>query len=131
MQNISDWLVLIVDDEPDNVGVVELVFEFHDAAVRSAGSGVQCLKLLEDDLLPTVMLIDIQMPVMSGYDLLARIREQERFRDIPIVAVTAHARQEDEQQIRAAGFDGYIAKPINVMTIAEDVFAIVQKKAAR
>jgi len=129
MQDISDWLVLIVDDEPDNVGVVELVFEFHNAVVHSAGSGVQCLRLLEDGLLPNVMLIDIQMPVMSGYDLLARIREQERFQDMPIVAVTAHARQEDENQIRTAGFDGYIAKPINVMTIVEDVFAIVQEKS--
>ena len=65
MYDFSKWHVIIVDDEPDNIGVLEVVFIFHRTIVRMADSGAKCLQLLEEQL-PTFLLVDIQMPRMSG-----------------------------------------------------------------
>jgi CheY-like chemotaxis protein len=127
MSQISEWNVIIVDDEVDNIGVVELVFQFHDAAVRTATSGEECLSLLESSP-PSLLLVDIQMPGMSGYELLNKIRERPEWNEIPVVAVTAHTQQNEVEQINAAGFDGYIAKPIDVMTFMDNLVEIVSSR---
>jgi CheY-like chemotaxis protein len=127
MSDLSDWNVLIVDDEPDNVGVLELVFRFHQASVRTAESGQRCLELLEHEK-PSLLLIDIQMPVMSGYELLKRIREQARWCDFPIIAVSAHAMSGDSERAIAAGFDGYITKPVSAITLVDQIKAIIADK---
>lgn len=130
MADLSDWNVLIVDDEPDNVGVLELVFKFHKATVQTAESGQRCLEMLECQV-PSVVLVDIQMPVMTGYDLLKKIRENERWSLLPIIAVSAHAMSGDSERALAAGFDGYITKPINAMTLADEVKAIIASRRER
>jgi CheY-like chemotaxis protein len=127
MQDLSHWNMLIVDDEPDNIGVLELVFRFHQAKVRVAESGHQCLTMMEQEA-PSLMLVDIHMPGMSGYDLLKVIREDQRWQTIPIIAVTAYAMNGDDEHIIASGFDGYIPKPISAMTVANEVKAIVDAK---
>jgi len=124
MSEISEWDVIIVDDEQDNIGVVELVLQFNDANVRSATSGPACLRLLEEAV-PTFLLVDIQMPEMSGYQLLEKIRANPEWRSIPVIALTAHARPEDQDEILAAGFDGYISKPVTVMTLADELMSIL------
>lgn len=125
MVDISDWDVIVVDDEPDNIGVVQLVLQFHGSTVRTALSGPECLALLEERI-PTLVLVDIQMPEMDGYKLLRAVRQRVDWESIPVIAITAHARQEDRDQIMAAGFDGYIGKPINVMTLVDEIIQIVQ-----
>jgi two-component system, cell cycle response regulator DivK len=127
MQDLSHWNMLIVDDEPDNIGVLELVFRFHQAKVRVAESGPQCLKMMEEES-PSLMLLDIHMPGMSGYELLKIIRDDVRWQNIPIIAVTAYAMNGDDERILATGFDGYIAKPVSAMTIADEVKTIVDAK---
>lgn len=127
MSDVSSWDVIIVDDEPDNIGVIELVMEFHSATVRTAVTGQRCLALLEERL-PTVILVDIQMPDMSGFELLEKIHQDKRCRNLPVIAVTAHAMAGDEERILAAGFNGYIAKPINTMTFIDDLKAIVDAR---
>jgi len=123
----SKWNVIVVDDEKDNVGVIQMVFEFNDAKVRPAYSGKECLMLLEQEV-PSFLLVDINMPEMSGYQLLEKIRENEAWRSVPIIAVTALARPEDKQDIMNAGFDGYIGKPITIMTLIEQVSKILEAK---
>ncbi len=127
MEDRSMWDVVIADDEPDNVGVLELVLQFHGAQVRVASSGQECLALLEQRI-PSVVLVDIQMPVMSGFELLERIRQRDIWRDLPVIAITAHVRQEDQEQIMAAGFDGYIGKPVNVVTLIDEINQAMQAK---
>jgi two-component system, cell cycle response regulator DivK len=127
MHDLSDWNVLVVDDEPDNVGVIELVLSYHNALVRTASSGMECLHLMNEDL-PTLLLADIQMPHMSGLELLAKIREHEIWRYIPVVAVTAHAMMGDSERFTSAGFDGYIAKPVSAMTLIDELIPIVATK---
>jgi CheY-like chemotaxis protein len=127
MHNLSDWNVLIVDDEPDNVGLMELVLSHHNATVRTAASGVESLQLMVQEM-PTLMLVDIQMPHMSGLELLGKVRENESWRNIPVIAVTAHAMMGDSERFIAAGFDGYIPKPINAMNLVDEIQAILAQK---
>lgn len=124
MENPADWNVVIVDDEPDNIGVVELVLDFHGAKSRIASSGVACLQLLEDEI-PNLLLIDIQMPDMDGIELLTRIRNNELWCHIPAVAVTARVMEGDRQNILNSGFDGYVPKPLNAMSFVDEVKAIL------
>lgn len=119
-QDLSHWDVIIVDDEPDNIGVIEIVFNFHRVNFRAAGSGQQCIDLLFERI-PTLILADIQMPFMSGYDLLKHIRSKEEWKHIPVIAITAHAMSGDHEQIIKAGFDGYIPKPIETMRIMQQI----------
>ncbi len=127
MSDVTEWDVIVVDDEPDNIGVVELVLGFHNATVRGAESGYQCLQLLKERL-PTFLLVDIQMPRMSGYDLLLEIQKEAVWARIPVIAVTAHTMTGDEQRIIAAGFSGYLPKPISAMTLIEDIQNILYAK---
>lgn len=124
MHDLSNWRVIIVDDESDNIGVVKLVLEFHNAQVFTAESGYQCIELLED-VSPSLFLIDIQMPGMSGFELLDNIRKNTAKPHVPVIAVTAYSMDRDIERILEAGFDGYLGKPINAMTLVEDVQQIV------
>jgi CheY-like chemotaxis protein len=127
MSDLSEWNVIIVDDEADNIGVIELVLQFHNIVVRTATSGKECLRLLESNR-PSLLLVDIQMPEMSGYELRDKLRENPEWRNISTVAVTAHTQQEEIERITAAGFDGYIAKPINVMTFMDELTEIMRTR---
>lgn len=124
MQSPSDWNVIIVDDEPDNIGVVELVLDFHDAKSRMASSGKECLQLLENEL-PNLLLIDIQMPEMDGIELLTYIKNNVQWSDIPAIAVTARVMPGDRQHILDAGFNGYIPKPISAMSFVDELKTIL------
>jgi CheY-like chemotaxis protein len=128
MHDLSDWNVLIVDDEPDNIGVIELVLNYNKAVVRTAQSGAECLQLMAENA-PDLLLADIQMPQMSGIELLAKVRENDAWRHIPVVAVTAHAMIGDSERFTSAGFDGYIPKPINAMTLVDELRPIIAAKA--
>lgn len=127
MADTSTWDVIIVDDEPDNLGVLEIVMGFNSVRYRAAHSGEECLRLLAEKA-PTLLLVDIQMPHMSGFELLERIRAVPAWRQIPAIAVTAFAKQEDEERIMAAGFDGYISKPIDVLALIEQISRFLDRK---
>jgi len=125
MTNLSNWSVVIVDDEPENIGVLELVFRFNEIETHSVESGVDCLALVDKIDPPTLLIIDIQMPHMSGYELLDKLRKNPRWGHLPMIAVTAHALEKDRDKILNAGFDGYIPKPINVMSFIDEISTIL------
>jgi CheY-like chemotaxis protein len=127
--DLSSWKVLIVDDEPDNRGILEFVLSSYNAQVRSAETAQECLDLMEQEC-PTLLLADIQMPGMSGTELLAKIREREAWRTLPVIAITAYAMPGDRERILASGFDGYIAKPLSVMDLADELKNLMDTKAA-
>lgn len=123
----SDWDVLVADDEPDNLSVLELLLTFHDARVVSARSGQEILDLLGARTF-TLALIDIQMPHISGWDVIRHIRENPRaeVRKMAVIAVTANAMQGDRERCLQAGFDGYISKPIDVKEFMPSLQAILE-----
>lgn len=116
----NDWTVLIVDDEPDNLGVAQKVLSYGGANVHIARNGVEGLTVLKS-LKPTFILLDLSMPEMDGWEMFERTRSDEKFSDVPIIALTAHAMAGDKERIEEAGFDGYIPKPFRINSFMEDI----------
>ena len=120
----KDWIVLIVDDQPDNLAVAKAVLAFQGAQVYGATNGEEGLETLHT-IHPTFVLLDLSMPKMDGWEMLRRIRAQPDLHDLPIIALTAHAMDGDEARVLNAGFNGYIAKPFDVTTLASQIQRII------
>lgn len=113
--NIKNWRVLIVDDVMDNRLVAEMILDFQGATVETANNGIQALELLES-YDANLILLDLSMPGMDGWQMLEILHQQEHFHHIPIIALTAHVIHGDKQRVMDAGFNGYIAKPYEATT---------------
>jgi two-component system cell cycle response regulator DivK len=118
--DVSTWKVLIVEDDYDNLNVATQVLNFQGAEVHVAENGVTGLKVL-GEITPTIVLMDISMPQMDGWEMLRHMRDNPRTADLPVIAVTAHAMEGDKERVLAAGFDGYIRKPFDVMTFLDEI----------
>lgn len=119
-RKIDDWIVLIVDDEPDNLGVAQKVLTYGGADVHIARNGLEGLAVLEK-ITPTFILLDLSMPEMDGWEMFSRARANDSLAGVPIIALTAHAMTGDKERIEQAGFDGYIAKPFRINSFMEDI----------
>lgn len=122
----NDWTVLIVDDEPDNLGVAQKVLSYGGADVHIARNGIEGLTVLES-ISPTFILLDLSMPEMDGWEMFERTRANGKFSDVPIIALTAHAMTGDKERVEAAGFDGYIPKPFRINSFMEDIRSAIQQ----
>jgi CheY-like chemotaxis protein len=103
-------LIVVVDDNADSRLLVDAILG-DDYAVRGHASGADALAAFAAQV-PDLVLLDISLPGMSGVELLARMRADERLRPVPAIAFTAHAVDGARDAYLAAGFDGYVAKPI-------------------
>ena len=106
--------ILIVDDDQRNIFALSAVLKARKYTCLSAASAEKGLNMLMDDDEIGVVLMDMMMPDMDGYEAMAKMREIEELRDIPVVAVTAQAMLGDRERCLDAGAVGYISKPINV-----------------
>jgi CheY-like chemotaxis protein len=114
--------ILIVDDNAVNLKLARVVLEAAGYDVRTAIDAGATLRLL-DGWRPQLVLMDIQLPDMDGLTLTRRLKQDERYRGIRIVALTAYAMKGDEAKALAAGCDGYITKPIDVDALVAAVAA--------
>lgn len=119
-QEFANWVVLVVDDEPDNIGVAEKILSFYGATVHVAHDGLEGLHLLET-VTPTFILLDLSMPNMDGWEMLKEVRKDLRWLHVPVIALTAHAMAGDRDRVMDAGFDDYIAKPFHLTSFLEDI----------
>ena len=108
--------ILVVEDNPLNLKLIKDVLEFHGFDVLTAGSGEEGVALASSSS-PDLVLMDLQLPGIGGREALRRLRADGGCREIPVVAVTAFAMKDDAESAKAAGFDGYIAKPISVRAL--------------
>jgi len=104
--------VLIVDDAPDNIRILMEVLK-EEYSVIPAIDGVSALKIANEDTLPDIILLDVMMPGMDGYEVCEKLKSSDRTRAIPIIFVTAKTEEADEQRGLAIGAIDYITKPIN------------------
>lgn len=126
----SSGRLLVVDDDP---GVRAMLVEYlggHRYDVRTADSGAAMRAEIERDL-PDLILLDIRMPGINGYEVASAIRRQPGLEQTPIVAVTASAMVGDRERIAAAGFDGYIQKPIDPETFVGQIERFLPERFAR
>jgi two-component system, cell cycle response regulator DivK len=104
-------IVAVVEDNPDNLLLVRVLLQ-GQYDIMGYESGPEALLGLRANR-PDVVLMDISLPGMDGEEVLREIRADEALRDLPVVALTAHSMAGDRERFLAAGFDGYVAKPIN------------------
>jgi signal transduction histidine kinase/DNA-binding response OmpR family regulator/HAMP domain-containing protein len=109
--------VLIVDDDPDALYTLDEIVQSCDCKTILAKDGLECLKVLEEKT-PDLVLLDIMMPGMDGFQALKKIRSEKKWDNMPVFAVTAKAMIEDKGIIMKYGFDDYIFKPINAGMLA-------------
>ena len=106
--------VLIVDDDMRTAFALSKTLGDKGIEALKAEDGKKALSLLEKDPDIDLVLMDIMMPVMDGYETMKRIRAQEKFQQLPIIALTAKAMKEDRGQCIAAGANDYLPKPVDL-----------------
>ena len=102
--------ILLVEDQPDNRQIIRDLLAATDYELTEAENGEQALAAVAKQR-PDLILMDIQLPIMDGYEATRRIKADPALRSIPIIAVTSYALSGEEQKARAAGCDGYVTKP--------------------
>ncbi len=112
--------VLVIEDNEQNMYLVTFILEKNGYEVVQAWDGREGIELA-GRVKPTLVLLDIQLPVMDGYAVARELRRNPALDDVPIVAVTSYAMVGDRERILAAGCNGYIEKPINPETFMDDV----------
>lgn len=117
---MTDELVLIVEDNDVNLRLARDVLQFHGFRTLEATTAGEGIALAAEHR-PDLVLLDIQLPDMDGLSALERLRAEPETKSIPVVALTAFVLQADRERLSAAGFDGYLAKPIEVKAFPEQV----------
>lgn len=106
-------VILVVEDNERNRKLVRTILEFRGYEVIECEDGESCLPLAKKHY-PALVLMDIQLPKMNGVEALAQLRADPETREIPVIAVTASVTPSERERVMAAGFGGYVPKPIDV-----------------
>lgn len=122
--------ILIVDDTPQNLTVLGELLRPH-YHVRAANSGERALRAVHSSPRPDLILLDVMMPEMNGYEVLQRLREEPDSRHIPVIFITAMSAAEDEERGLKLGAVDYITKPFNPAIVLARVLTQLELKAAR
>ena len=116
----TDSTILYVEDNIDNRTLVRRILMAEGYNLLEAVNAAQALETLQDNK-PDLILMDINMPDMDGYSLTAKIKSTPGLETIPIIALTANVMRGDREKSLEAGCDGYIQKPIDIDTLAEQI----------
>ena len=112
--------VLIVEDNELNMKLFHDLLDAHGYRTLQTRNGLDALKIAREHR-PNLILMDIQLPEVSGLEVTKWLKDDEALRDIPVVAVTAFAMKGDEERIRQGGCEAYISKPISIVTFIDTV----------
>jgi two-component system CheB/CheR fusion protein len=115
---LADTDVLVVDDSEDTIAMLDQLLKVGGANVTIASNGADALRLASEKEFD-VILSDISMPEMDGFEFLRRLRQIEGRQDIPVIAITGFGRSDDVERARAAGFHSHFTKPLNLNALAE------------
>ncbi|WP_461789074.1 response regulator [Pedobacter sp.] len=106
--------ILIIDDDSRNIFALKAVLTAKKYACLAANSAAEGFNIIKNEGDVGVVLLDMMMPEMDGYQALAKMKENDDLKEIPVIAVTAQAMVGDRERCLDAGADGYISKPVNV-----------------
>ncbi len=120
--------VLVVDDEPNIVLSLEFLMEQAGFEVVTAEDGEQALARVSDSQ-PDLLLLDISLPGISGFDVLERLRSEEATSGLAIIMLTAHGRDVEREKGMALGADDYITKPFSTQALVEKVKKLLMKES--
>ena len=119
--------VMVVDDDQDTQFTVGEILQNIGCEIYFANNGAECLNLLQDNN-PDLVLLDIMMPVMDGFETIKRIRANESTKNIQVYAITAQAMLDEISIIKTNGFDDLITKPVNASTLSFKIQQAIEKR---
>jgi CheY-like chemotaxis protein len=122
-----DAPVMVVEDDEDTRRLLERVLKLQGLPVRTAADSRELLLALRKPPLPRLMLLDVELPRVNGFKILALLRQQPQTADLPVVMVTAHAETKHILQAMSLGADGYLSKPVKVATLRAMVARILAR----
>ena len=119
--------ILIAEDNPVNRELLRELLEMRGHTVAEACDGEEALGMMEQSQ-PDLVLLDIGMPLLDGFAVIRKIRENPRFASMPVVAVTAYAMQGDREKILSAKFDGYLSKPVDARSLVQELDRVLSQQ---
>lgn len=122
--------ILVIDDNAANLRLLRMLLLGEAYQVRTAADAAEALAVI-GEFHPRLILMDLQMPGIDGFELTRRLKADLATRDIVIVALTAYAMKGDEEKARAAGCDGYVSKPIDTRALPAVIARHIEEPAAR
>lgn len=120
--------ILLVEDNQVNRELVREMLEGGEFEVFEAENGLEALHMLPKTA-PDLVLLDIQMPVLDGMSAIRQLRQKPQYADLPVVALTAYAMVGDKERVLAAGFTGYLSKPIERKSLLAEIQQHLRKPA--
>ncbi len=124
---MTDARILIADDYEDNRELLRLMLETSGYKIEEARDGAECVQMARAHKFD-LALIDLSMPILDGWSALREIKSTDATRDLPCVAVTAFAADEDRQRALAAGFDAYLTKPYRSKDLLDLVASLLARR---
>jgi len=121
---LQDWDIVVIDDEPDSLEVARYILDFYGATVHTADNGLSGLGLVES-IKPRFVISDLSMPEMDGWKFLENLQTNTKIKDIPVIALTAHAMKGDREQAIGAGFHNYLTKPLTAATFMDELLVLL------
>lgn len=118
--------ILVIEDDPDNQNLVRLLLEQGGHTILGANDGRKGWELALQHI-PDIILLDLTIPAIDGWQLAAELKGNERTKQIPVVALSAHSLPADRNRARQAGCDGFIAKPLDVPNFLLTVQGFLKK----
>ena len=112
--------VLLAEDNPMNRELIRDMLEAGGFEVIETSDGEEALRSLRETP-PDLVLLDVQMPRLDGYAVLRHLRHELRLGNLPVIALTAYAMRGDREKALAAGFDGYVSKPIDFLQLRAEI----------
>jgi two-component system, cell cycle response regulator DivK len=122
--------ILIAEDNPVNRELLREFLEMQGYEIFEACNGEEALAMLAD-LRPDLVILDLGMPVLDGFCTIQRIRADPALAHLPALAATAYAMRGDREKTLAAGFDGYLSKPINAAALKKEVDGLLAANGGR
>jgi CheY-like chemotaxis protein len=119
--------ILIAEDNPVNRELLRELLEMRGHTVVEACDGEEALRSIEQAQ-PDLVLLDIGMPLLDGFGVIRKIRENPRFASMPVVAVTAYAMQGDRERILSSKFDGYLSKPVDARSLVQELDRVLSRQ---
>jgi two-component system, cell cycle response regulator DivK len=119
--------ILIAEDNAVNRELLRELLEMCGYTVVEACDGEEALRIIEQTQ-PDLVLLDIGMPLLDGFGVIRKIRENPRFASMPVVAVTAYAMQGDREKILSSKFDGYLSKPVDARSLVQELDRVLSQQ---
>jgi CheY-like chemotaxis protein len=117
---LKGWDIVVIDDEEDSLMVAQIILDEYGANTHVGSNGEEGLALIRS-VRPKFVISDLSMPVLDGWGLIHKMQNDPALKDIPAIALTAHAMIGDRERAIAVGFHNYLTKPLTVETFIQDL----------